>query len=100
MIDTVRSLKIEVHSYKANNLRLMREQNQINAQVMQILNQLHRQGRNGLDLRHDEEERYHERRNNYRRAGHSISAIRNHRNRSPPYSTKKFYAFEDSISNP
>jgi hypothetical protein len=40
LIETVRSLKIEVQSYKEDNVRLMREQNQINSQVMQSLNQL------------------------------------------------------------
>jgi hypothetical protein len=38
LIETVRSLKIEVQSYKLENDRLIREQNHINAQVMQILN--------------------------------------------------------------
>jgi hypothetical protein len=34
---------------------------------MQILNQLHRQAKNGSDSRQEEEGRYHERRDNYRR---------------------------------
>jgi hypothetical protein len=34
LIETVRSLKIEVKSYKVDNERLMREQNHINYQVM------------------------------------------------------------------
>jgi hypothetical protein len=38
LIDIVRSLKIEVQSYKEKNEQLMREQNQINYQVMQSLN--------------------------------------------------------------
>jgi hypothetical protein len=46
----VRSLKIEVQSYKEDNERLMREQIQINYQVLQSLNQLHGQARKGLDL--------------------------------------------------
>jgi phosphomevalonate kinase len=85
LIETMRSLKIEVQSYKEDNERLMREQNQINSQVMKILNQLHRQARNGLDLRQEEEERYHERRGNYRRVVHSRSASITHRHHSPPY---------------
>jgi hypothetical protein len=78
----------------------MREQNQINAQVMQSLNQLQRQARNGSNSRWEEEGRYHERRDNYRRVGYSRSARRTHRHHSPPYSTRKFYASEDSISSP
>jgi hypothetical protein len=31
---------------------------------------------------------------------HSISSSITHRHHSPPYSTRKFYASEDSISNP
>jgi hypothetical protein len=100
LIETVRSLKIEVQSYKEDNERLMREQNQINAQVLQSLNQLHGKARNGSDLRQEEEEIYHERRGNYRRDAHSRSASRTHRHHSPPYSTRKFYASEDSISSP
>ena len=34
--------EMEVHSYKEDNERLMREQSQINAQVLQSLNQLQR----------------------------------------------------------
>jgi hypothetical protein len=40
LIETVRSLKMEVQSYKADNERLMREKIQINARVLQSLNQL------------------------------------------------------------
>jgi hypothetical protein len=96
----VRSLRIEVQSYKEDNEKLMREQNQINSQVMQSLNQLHRQEKNGSDSRQEEEGRHHERRDNYKRVGHSRSASRTHRHHSPPYSTRKFYASEDSISSP
>jgi hypothetical protein len=67
---------------------------------MQILNQLHRQTRNGSDSRQEEEGRYHERRDNYRRDRHSRSASRNHRQHSPPYSAGKLYASEDSLSSP
>jgi hypothetical protein len=50
------------------------------------------------DMRKKEE--YHERRDKYRRDGHSISASRTHRNHSPPYSTGICYAYEDSIIGP
>jgi hypothetical protein len=99
LIKTVRSLRIEVHSYKEENERLMREKNKINSQVMQILIQLHRKANNGSNLRKEEEGRHYERRNDYKRIDHSRSAIRNHRHYSPPYSTRKFYAYENSISN-
>jgi hypothetical protein len=37
LIETIRSLKMEVQSYKEENERLMREKIQINAQVLQNL---------------------------------------------------------------
>ena len=40
LIETVRSLKMEVQSYKEDNERLMREKSQINSRVLQSLNQL------------------------------------------------------------
>jgi hypothetical protein len=40
LIETVRSLKMEVQSYKTDKERLMREKIQINAQMSQSLNQL------------------------------------------------------------
>jgi hypothetical protein len=79
---------------------MMREKNQINAQIMQILNHWQRQAKNGSDSRHEEEGRTHERRDKYRRTSHSIISRGTHRHHSPPYSTKKFYSFEDSISSP
>jgi hypothetical protein len=42
LIETVRSLRIEVQSYKEDNEKMMKEHNQINSQMMQILNQLQR----------------------------------------------------------
>ena len=66
---------------------------------MKNLNQLHRQARDGSDLRQEEEEICHERRGNYRRVDHSRSASITHRHHSPPYSTF-FYASEDSLSSP
>jgi hypothetical protein len=95
----VRILKIEVKSYKEYNERLMREQNHMNSHVMQILNQLHRQARNRSDSRQEEEEIYHERRDKYIRDSHSKSASRTHRHHSPPYSVRKFYAYEYFISS-
>jgi hypothetical protein len=79
---------------------MMREKNQINAQMMQSLNRLHRQAKNGLDSRQEEEGTHHERRDNYRRVGHSRSCNINHRHYSPPYSSRKFHASEYSISSP
>jgi seryl-tRNA synthetase len=100
LIETMISLKIEVQSYKEDNEKMMREQNQINAQIMQILNQLHRQENNGSDSRQEEEGRHHERGDNYIRSSHSRSSSRIHIHHSPPYSTREFYASKDSISNP
>jgi hypothetical protein len=40
LIKIARSLNMEVQSYKAYNERLMREKSQINARVLQSLNQL------------------------------------------------------------
>ena len=45
-LKTVKTLKIKMQSYKVDNERLMREKNQINAQVLQSLNQLQIQARN------------------------------------------------------
>jgi hypothetical protein len=47
LIEIVSSLKIEVHSYKENNDRLMRQKSQINAQVLQRLNQFQRKTKKG-----------------------------------------------------
>jgi FtsZ-binding cell division protein ZapB len=99
LLETVKILKIEVHSYKEDNEKLMREQNQINSQVMKILNQLQRKTDNGSKSKHEEEGIYHERRDNDRRDGYSRSVGRTHRHHSPPYSTSKDYASEDSISS-
>jgi hypothetical protein len=54
LVETMRSLKIEVQSYKVDNERLMREKNQINYQVMQSLDQLQRQTENGSNSRREE----------------------------------------------
>jgi len=52
------------------------------------------------DSRQEEECRHHERRNNYKRTSHSRSDKRIHRHHSTPYSTRKFYAYEESTRNP
>jgi hypothetical protein len=78
----------------------MKEKNQINVQLMQIINRLQRKAKNGSNSIHEEEGRYHERRDNYRRTIHSISARITHRHHSPPYSTRKLYASKDFISSP
>jgi hypothetical protein len=78
---------------------MIREQNQLNSQVMQILNQLQIKMKNGSKSRQNEEGIYHERRHNYRRVGYSRSSRRTHRHQSP-HSASKFYASEYSISSP
>jgi hypothetical protein len=93
-------MKIKVKSYKVDNERLIREHNQMNAQVMQILNQLQRKTKNGSNSKQEEEGIWHERRDDHSRIGYSRSDRTTHRNHSPLYSTRKFYACEDSISNP
>jgi len=67
--------------------------------MMQSLNPLEKQERNGLGSIQREEGIQHERRDNYKRANHSSSSG-THKNHSPPYSTRKSYASEDSMSNP
>jgi hypothetical protein len=100
LIEIVRSMQIEVWSYKEDNERLIREENQINSQVMQILNYLQRQINNGSNSKPEEEGICHERIDDHKRVGYSRSARRNLRNHSPPYSTRKYYASEYSISSP
>jgi hypothetical protein len=57
--------------------------------------------KNGLGSRHEEEGRPHARRDNYRGSRHSKSASRTQRHHySPTHSAKKFYAYEESRSNP
>jgi hypothetical protein len=65
LLETVRSLKIEVQSYKEDNERLMREKSQINARVLQSLNQLQGQAKDGS--RQEEGGRHHERRDDHGR---------------------------------
>jgi hypothetical protein len=57
-----------------------------------------RQAKNGSNSRQEEEGIYHEIRDNYKRVGYERSARKNHIHHSPPYSTRRFYASEDSIS--
>jgi hypothetical protein len=54
LIEIVRSLNMEVQSYKADNERLMREKSQINAQVLKSLNQLQRKTKKGSNSRQEE----------------------------------------------
>jgi hypothetical protein len=67
---------------------------------MQSLNNLQRKKKNGSNSKHEEERRFHERRDDHRRTGYSISSSRTNRHHSPPYSARKFYAYEDSESSP
>jgi hypothetical protein len=89
-----------VQSYTSDNERMMREKSQINARVLQSLNQLQRQTKKGSNLKQEEEGKFRERREDHGRVGYSGSAIKTHRHHSPPYSKRKFYASEDSISSP
>jgi hypothetical protein len=66
---------------------------------MQSLNQLQRQTKNGSNLKQEDEGRCHEIRDDRKRTGYSRSASRSHRHNSPPYSARKFYAFEYSLSS-
>jgi BioD-like phosphotransacetylase family protein len=54
LIEIVRSLNMEVQSYKEDNERLMREKIQINARVLQSLNQFQRQTKKGSNSRQEE----------------------------------------------
>ena len=96
----MRSLKIEVQSYKADNERLVREYTQINSRVMQRLNQLQRKTKRGSNSKQEEEGMYHEIRDDHGRDGYSRSTSRARGHHSPPYSKRKFYALEDPVSNP
>jgi hypothetical protein len=91
---------MEVHIYKANNEKLMRDQSRINARVLQILNQLQRQMKKGSNSRQEEKGRCHERRNDCGKSGYSRSASRAHVHHSPPYSERSFYAADDPIRSP
>jgi hypothetical protein len=93
-------VNMEVHSYKADNERLMREKTQLNARVLQILNQLQRKMKKGSNSRQEEEVRCHEIRDDHGRVGYSRSARRAHGHHSPPYSERKFYASDDPVSSP
>jgi hypothetical protein len=75
LIETMRSLRIEVQSYKVDNEKMMKEHNQTNTQMMQSINQLQRQARNGLGSRQGEEGRQYERRDNYRRDNQSEGSM-------------------------
>jgi hypothetical protein len=100
LIEMVRSLKMEVQSYKVYNKRLMREKIQINARVFHNLNQLQRKTKKVSNSRQEEEGRFHERRDDGGRVGYSISARRAHGHHSPSYSERNFYALDDFVSSP
>ena len=76
LIEMVRSLKMEVQSYKEDNEKLMREKIQINDRVLHILNELQRQKKKGSNSRQEEEGRCHERRDDRGRVGYSRSTSR------------------------
>jgi hypothetical protein len=67
----VRSMKMEVQSYKEDNERPMREKIQINSRVLQSLNQLQRQKKKGSNSIQEEEGKCHERRDDRGRDGYS-----------------------------
>jgi FtsZ-binding cell division protein ZapB len=100
LIDMVRSLKMEVHSYKEENERLMRKKSQMNAQVLQSLNQLQRQMKKGSNSGQEGGGRCYERGYACGRDGYSRSASKDHGHHSPHYSERNFYALDDPISSP
>jgi hypothetical protein len=95
----IRILKMEVHRYKEDKERLMREKSQINALVLQSLNQLQRQTKKGSNLRQEEEGRCHEIRDDCGRVGYFRSDSRTHGHHSPPYSERKFYVGDHPVSS-
>jgi hypothetical protein len=78
----------------------MREKSQINAPVLQSLNQLQRKTKKGSNSKQEEEDKFRERRKDRGIVGYSRSANKTHRHHSPPYSERIFYASEDPISSP
>jgi hypothetical protein len=88
---------MEVQSYKEENERMMREKIQINAQVLQSLNQLQRKMKKESNSRQEEEGRCHERRDDRGRASYSRSASRAHRHQSPPCLEIIFYTSDDPV---
>jgi hypothetical protein len=61
---------------------------------------LHKKTKRGSNSKKEEEGKYHERIDNHRKDGYSISDTRTQRNHSPPYLAGNYYAYEDSISIP
>jgi FtsZ-binding cell division protein ZapB len=84
LIETVRILKMEVQSYKADNERLMREKSQINARVLWSLNHLQRKMKKESNSIQEEEGGCQERGDARGRVGYSRSASRAHGCHSPP----------------
>jgi hypothetical protein len=87
LVETMRSLQKEVQSYREDNERLIRaqeEQNQINTQLLQSLNMLQRQinkyfgTKQAANARQVETSRSHDRRDDQRGSRNSRSAIRHH----------------------
>jgi hypothetical protein len=78
----------------------MREKSQINAQVLQRLNQLERKMKKGSNSRQEEEIRCHEIGYARGRVGYSRSASRAHGHHSPPYLGIILYALDDLVSSP
>jgi hypothetical protein len=66
---------------------------------MQRLNPFQRKMKNESNSRHEEEDIYHEIRDNYKRIGYSRSTIITHRHHSP-HSRRKFNTSEASMSSP
>jgi hypothetical protein len=91
---------MEVQRYKADNERLMREKSQINARLLQSLNQLQRQMKKGSNSIQEEEGRCHEIRDDRGRDGYSRSVSRAHGDHSPRYSERKFFASEYPLRSP
>jgi hypothetical protein len=91
---------MEVHSYRDDNERIIKyqeEHNHINTQLIQSLNQLQRKIKVESGPRHEEEGRPHARRENYKRSRHSRSASRTHRHHhSPTHSVRKLYSSTES----
>jgi hypothetical protein len=91
LVETIRSLKMEVQSCRDDNERMLKaqeEKNQLNTQLLQSLNHLQKKMKNGSGSRYEEGGRVHSRRENHGRSRHSRSATRTQRHHySPTHST-------------
>jgi hypothetical protein len=61
---------------------------------------LQRQAKKGSNSEQEEEGRCHERRDDYGRAGYSLSTSRAHGHQSPPYLERNFYETDDPVKSP